>query len=236
MLRRPHAISFDAGYTLIQPVREAPRLVADHLAGLGRQTTEERLHSAWQRAEELFLKDYFAPHALTWTSDRLIEELYHRYYGQLLADLDVDDADLRHARTIIAAYNHPVNWTTFPSVHTTLAEIKRQGYRVGIVSDWVSSLPRILRHLGLLQYLDWVLVSGTIGLSKPSQAFYRLAVQRAGTTADRMIHIGDSYYADVLGARTVGMEAVLVDWRGRSWPQLDVPLIRGIDELLPLLE
>ena len=81
-----------------------------------------------------------------------------------------------------------------------------------------------------------MLASGLIGASKPSPALYRLAVQRAATSAERIVHVGDSYYADVLGARTVGMDAILIDWRRRTWPPLDIPLIHDLSELPPLLD
>ncbi len=234
--RRYDTVSLDAGYTLIYPVREAPEIVADILAEHGINPTREQLMAAWQRAERLFLADYLAPQSMTWTADRLIWQLYERYYAQWLGDLGVEDTDGTHARAIIDTYNDPENWITYEGVSAALVELRARGYRLGIVSDWVSSLPRILRRLGLLRYLDWVLVSAAIGFNKPSPALYRLAVQRARTPVERMVHVGDSYYADVRGARTVGMDAIMIDWRRRTWPPLDVPLIHSLDELPPLLE
>ena len=229
------AISLDAGYTLIRPVQEAPLIVAGHLQQIGVEAAPEQLTAAWRRAERLFLDDYLAPESLTWTSDLRIQTLYERYYMQLLGDLGVADPERTHARAIISAYNDPENWITYEDVPETLAELARRDYRLGIVSDWVSGLPRILHRLDLSRYLDWVLVSGAIGFSKPSPALYGLAVRRAGTLPDRMLHVGDSYYADVMGARAAGMHALLIDWRGRTWPPLDVGLIDNISELLRLL-
>lgn len=229
------AISLDAGYTLIRPVQEAPLIVAGRLKQIGVEAASEQLTAAWHRAEQLFLDDYSAPQSLTWTSDGRIQQLYERYYTQLLGDLGVDDPERTHARAIISAYNDPENWIAYEGVPEVLAELAHRKYRLGIVSDWVSGLPRILHRLGLSRYLDWVLVSGAIGVSKPSPALYRLAVQRAGVRPERMLHVGDSYYADVMGARTVGMHALLIDWHGRTWPKLDVGLINSISELLTLL-
>ena len=234
--RRYDAISLDAGYTLIYPVREAPAMVADRLQVLGIAVEEERLTAAWRRAEQFFLTDYLSPHSMTWTSDRLIQQLFEGYYHQLLEDLGVDDAEYTHVREIIAAYNDPLNWRTYAGVLPALEEMARRGYRLGIVSDWVSGLPRILHRLGLSRYLTWAVVSSAIGFSKPSPALYELAARRAGTPPSRMVHVGDRYYADVRGARTVGMDAILIDWQGRTWPTLDVPLIHNLQELCELLE
>ena len=225
------AISFDVGYTLIEPLGEAPAIVAALLAELGVASDQATLGAAHQRAERLFLSDYLRPLNDTWEADERINQLYLRYYNQWLAELDVADPEARHAQTIIDRYLDPSNWRLYPHVLETLALLHEQGYRLGIASDWVSGLPRILHSLGLSRYLDWALVSGAIGFAKPSQQFYRLVPQRAGVAPERIVHIGDSYYADVRGARAAGMDAILLDWRRRSWPKLDVPLIYDLAEL-----
>jgi putative hydrolase of the HAD superfamily len=47
-----------------------------------------------------------------------------------------------------------------------------------------------------------------------------------------MVHVGDSYYADVRGARTAGMDSIMIDWRRQPLPRLDVQVIHDIRELL----
>jgi putative hydrolase of the HAD superfamily len=233
--RRYVAISFDVGYTLIQPLGEAPAIVGGLLAELGVAADDDALAAAHQRAERLFLSDYFRPLNDTWEADERINRLYLRYYGQWLAELGVADPETRYAQTIIDRYLDPSNWRLYPHALETLATLHQQGYRLGIASDWVSGLPRILHSLGLSRYLDWALVSGAIGFAKPSPQFYRLVLARAGARPEQIVHVGDSYYADVRGARTVGMDAILLDWRRRSWPRLDVPLIYDLAELPTLL-
>jgi FMN phosphatase YigB (HAD superfamily) len=49
--------------------------------------------------------------------------------------------------------------------------------------------------------------------------------------------VGDHLDADVAGARGVGIEAVLLDRRGRHQPPPDdVPVLRTLDELLPIVD
>jgi len=47
--------------------------------------------------------------------------------------------------------------------------------------------------------------------------------------------VGDSYAADILGARAAGMDAVLLDRQGHH-PAADVPVIRALTELAPLVD
>lgn len=234
--RRYSAISFDVGYTLIQPVQEAPAIVVDLLRELGITPEPDVLETAHRRAERLFLEDYFRPLNDTWEADERILRFYRRYYIQFLTDLGVESPDEHHANAIIDRYLDLGNWRLYPQVLETLESLVAQGYRLGIASDWGSGLPRILHALGLSRYLEWAVVSGAIGLAKPSAHFYKLVVQRAGVPASEIVHVGDSYYADMRGARTVGMDGIVIDWQHRGWPRLDVPLIHELAALPSLLD
>jgi len=234
-VRHYTALSFDVGYTLIEPLKEAPAIVADLLNELGIASEPAALEAAHHRAERLFLEDYLRPLGDTWEADERILRLYRRYYRQLLGDLGVRGSDESYADEIINRYLSPNNWQLYPGVLAVLATLRERGYRMGIASDWGSGLPAILHRLNLSRYLDWALVSGLMGAAKPSPRFYELVVRRAGVSAAQIVHVGDSYYADVRGARTVGMNPVVIDWRRRAWPKLDVPLIHDLADLPPLL-
>ncbi len=51
---------------------------------------------------------------------------------------------------------------------------------------------------------------------KPAPEIFELALRRAGVSASEAVHIGDSYSADVLGARGAGIDAILLDRGGRA--------------------
>lgn len=225
------AISFDIGYTLVEPLREAPVIVAELLAERGIFPEPARLEHAYRRAEQLFLEDYLRPLGDTWTADHAIEAFYVKYYTQLLSDLEAPNTDGRGGVQIIRRYLDPSNWRLYDDVLPALARLHAGGLRLGAASDWGTSLFLILHGLGLSRYLDWAVVSGAVGFAKPSPQFYRIVVQRAGVPAERILHVGDSYYADVRGARTVGMQTVLLERRGRPLPPLDVEVIKSLDEL-----
>jgi putative hydrolase of the HAD superfamily len=233
-MHRYTTISFDVGYTLIEPLQEAPEVVATLLHELRIAWDEAALEAAYRRAERVFLEDYLRPLGDTWEADERIQRFYVRYYKQVLADLGVDDRDGQYARTLIERYLDPANWRLYPDVPETLDILREQGYRLGVASDWVSGLTRILHDLQLSRYMEWAVVSGAIGFAKPSPQFYQLIVQRAGVPAREIVHVGDSYYADVRGARTAGIDGILLD-RYRRMPKLDVPVIHDLTALPALL-
>lgn len=84
--------------------------------------------------------------------------------------------------------------------------------RIGVVSNWDSRLPSLLDDLGVAKYIDAIVTSGEVGCEKPDVRIFEEAKRQLGVPADgaRLMHVGDSWSRDVLGARAAGFEAVYV--------------------------
>lgn len=86
----------------------------------------------------------------------------------------------------------------------------------------------VLPLVGLYDDLDFVLLSGEVGVEKPDTRIYRLAMQEAGVTdPGSFLHIGDSLEKDYLPAKALGIQAILLDrfntkeaeeWRAKGYP------------------
>jgi HAD superfamily hydrolase (TIGR01509 family) len=68
----------------------------------------------------------------------------------------------------------------------------------------------ILREMGLQDFFNLILLSGEVGVRKPSPLIYRRAIEKLRVSAEEALFVGDSP-EDVEGANAVGMRAVLVD-------------------------
>jgi putative hydrolase of the HAD superfamily len=88
--------------------------------------------------------------------------------------------------------------------------------------------------MGLDRYLDAILSSASIGLIKPDPHIFQVACERLRVRPERAIHVGDHYYADILGARSVGVNPVMIDRFGTP-DVTDVPVIEDLYGLLALL-
>ena len=51
---------------------------------------------------------------------------------------------------------------------------------------------------------------------KPHPEIFLYALRRAGLSSEEVMHVGDSYYSDVLGAKNAGISAILVDRDGKD--------------------
>ncbi|MBP8251726.1 MAG: HAD-IA family hydrolase [Herpetosiphon sp.] len=230
---RYHVVCFDVGFTLINERIHAEELLTEILAEVGHTADAEALKTARQATNRWYLQRYHTLGNDDWASNDTIRALWLQFYEQLFSQLDptLDHADL--GDRLIAHYEAPDNWVIYDDVMPTLETLKAQHIKMGVVSDWGTSLRPILHAHGLSRYFDFVVGSADAGHAKPTSELYSLAVTRANVPAERMIHIGDSYYADVLGARSVGMDAALIDRQQRA-PKTDCPILHDLRELLTM--
>lgn len=90
-------------------------------------------------------------------------------------------------------------------------ELKMKGYQLGVISNWDGTLQKVLVELGIAHYFDVIVDSYWIGERKPSPSIFQHAIAQLGFTPRQILHIGDSYQADFLGAQESGMRALLLD-------------------------
>ena len=89
-----------------------------------------------------------------------------------------------------------------------LAAIRRHA-RVGIVSIYLAEEQREkLRACGLDKLVDTLVVSEEAGVSKPDPAIFLLALERLASRPADAVMVGDSWPADVAGARAAGIRAI----------------------------
>ena len=106
-----------------------------------------------------------------------------------------------------------------PGAAEMLHELKRRGYRLGLVSNGpVGSIPNVLGAYGLYELFDVLAVSQGLGVDKPDARIFRYALEHLGipeSEYERTIMVGNDLAADVAGANTVGMISVWLDWTPR---------------------
>ena len=67
-------------------------------------------------------------------------------------------------------------------------------------------------HIGLLDYFDFEIFSDEVNISKPNPKIFALLEQQLESKIDRnlIVHIGDNYKSDYLGAINYGYDAYLI--------------------------
>lgn len=115
-----------------------------------------------------------------------------------------------------------------------LLEAVRGRARVAVVSNNLLAEQRAkLAHCGLDGLIDALIVSEEAGVAKPDPGIFELALARLGVPARQAVMIGDSWHADIDGARAAGIRAVWFNPRGCSPPRTDTA-IRQLHALEPV--
>lgn len=101
----------------------------------------------------------------------------------------------------------------------TLAALRAQGLRLGVVSNWDTRLPEVLDRLGLAPFFDALVYSSAVGAEKPDRRIFEAALRDLGVLSCEALHVGDGRLEDVEGAQAVGMQALHLT-RGRGAGEL----------------
>jgi HAD superfamily hydrolase (TIGR01509 family) len=126
----------------------------------------------------------------------------------------------------------------------TLRTLKAKGLYLSIVSNIDDDyLMPMVADSGLDAVLDHWTSSEEARSCKPDSGFFRLALQKAGCSAEQVLFVGDSPTHDIQGAKDIGMTAALIV-EGDSKPPLQssresVPPdheIRALSDLIALVE
>jgi putative hydrolase of the HAD superfamily len=86
-----------------------------------------------------------------------------------------------------------------------------------------------LRHLGMTELIDVLVISEEAGAKKPEAAIFRIALERCGATANDAVMLGDSWESDIVGAHAAGIRAVWLNRKGLASPE---PLVGAVIESL----
>ncbi len=109
-----------------------------------------------------------------------------------------------------------------PEAEGTLFELKRRGYRLGVVSNSMSSLdiPRSLDAFGWKDLFEVVILSSAVKCRKPAPDIFWEATSRMNIEPARCAYLGNRISRDVVGCKAAGFAlGMIVEPDGK--PRLD---------------
>lgn len=164
----------------------------------------------------------------------VLEELHRRV---LAGAIDVDRARLERFRRLVAAQGGAVEEQELAAA----AQVYRSAYvqarravsgavellqalrpygRIAVVSNNVEAEQVAkVAACAIDRHIDALVVSEAVGVTKPDPAIFAIALERLGAKADHAVMIGDSWGADIEGARAAGIRAIWYNPLGRACPE-----------------
>ncbi|MCC7008652.1 MAG: HAD family hydrolase [Acidobacteria bacterium] len=222
-MARTAAVFFDVDFTLIHP---GPRFDGSgYQASCARrgivvdparfETAVAGAASALESADGLYDHRIFVNYAR-----RVIELMGGDAPG-------VDDV----ARELFEEWAEHRHFSLYDDVVETLQVLRDRGIRVGLISNSHRCLASFQAHFALDDLVSVAVSSAELGYMKPHPNIFRAALDLMGVRSTEAAMVGDSLQHDVNGARSVGMQGVLLARGGVPAVSQDVTVIRSLIEL-----
>jgi putative hydrolase of the HAD superfamily len=126
-------------------------------------------------------------------------------------------------------------WKLFPETHGVLTSLEKRGFKLGLISNFDTRVYDVCQALGIYKYFRSFVISSEAGFAKPSPQIFEIALDEQGVLAEESIHIGDSIEHDILGAKTLGINAVLLDREGKHKHRDDIWKIKDLRGVFQIL-
>ena len=224
-----HAVFFDVDFTLIYPGptfqgEGYQRFCAEHgmVVDPSMFPRAVRAASAILDAEQQHVYD---------------ADIFVRYTRRIIEEMGGSGPRLDEcAAQIYAEWAACQHFFLYDDVAPALRDLAGRGLKIGLISNSHRCLASFQQHFELQGLITTAVSSSEHGYLKPHPSIFEAALKLAGVDPGESVMVGDSVAHDIEGARRVGMRGILVH-RADTPPagEVDVPVIRDLSELPPLL-
>jgi putative hydrolase of the HAD superfamily len=191
------ATVFDLFGTLVMPFRKTEHTAAVHGCARILGVDPEACHQAWVDSFPDRVRGRFGSVAenFGW----ILERLEARPHPQACAEA---------ARSYLGFTRDSLK--PLPGVVDALEQIKRAGYRIGLLTNCAPDVPEAFRESELHPFFDAAVFSSVSGCVKPEPRSYQLIAAELGAEPADVLYVGDGSDRELTGAEQAGMAPVLV--------------------------
>jgi HAD superfamily hydrolase (TIGR01549 family) len=98
-----------------------------------------------------------------------------------------------------------------------LEKLKTREFKLGVLTNsFAGHAKTILTKLDLIHYFSSIIDCSDVNAFKPMKITFERVLHDLGSDASKSLYVGDEYYADMVGGKSVGMTTVWINLRKRS--------------------
>jgi len=232
------AITFDCWDTLLDDdeSRDKKRkeyfclILKDH----GFPATQDEMDEFFSKEAKLF-QNHIIEHKKTQNSRARAETILRLAEVQIPASEVNKIAD--YSDQVALEFRPPV----IPGIKDVL-DVLSEVYKLGVICNtgWHSAgtVRQLLKDYDFPKYFSHLTFSDEAGVAKPHKQIFEYTVEKLGFGTEEAVHIGDSEYSDIVGAKQANMGAILftgVNDKYKDNNSADVT-INTYDNLVEILE
>tara|TARA_R100001369_G_scaffold92445_1_gene137588 strand:+ start:3128 stop:3811 length:684 start_codon:yes stop_codon:yes gene_type:complete len=194
-------------------------------------------HTLWDfdKNSALAFKRVFKKHNIALDTNRFLKEYepINLKYWRLFREDKVTKQELRRGRLIDAFGQFKIEYSLqeIDAMATSyidelpvdnhlfdgaidLLDYLSKKYRLHIITNGFHEVQHLkLKKSGIYTYFKTVTTSEEVGLKKPNPVIFKTALQKASAKPENSVMIGDSYEADILGAKAIGMQTMYYNYK-----------------------
>lgn len=161
---------------------------------------------------ESFMKRYKSHNEKLWDlyKQGSIEKKYLRdqRFQLTLEEFNINDAGLAHQIGMYYIKTSPLKTKLFPHCLGIMKYLD-QKYKLHIITNGFEEVQHIkLEKSGLTPFFNCIITSEKAGVKKPNSRIFEYAINQAQASIKNSVMIGDDLYADILGAKDVGIDQI----------------------------
>lgn len=129
------------------------------------------------------------------------------------------------------------DWTSFPDTHDSLVELQKK-YRLAIISNIDDELFDITKRCLGVKF-DFIITAKQLGSYKPSLNNFTKALELFGISSDKVLHVAQSIYHDIVPTNKLGWNNVWVNRYSEpertdpaEFPDLEVPDLAALVKII----
>ncbi len=201
---------FDLGNTLLHnhhlnddSIRTACRRMSERFSSLGYNVDPQELGERHFHA----LKQYYGGRDIDYieqSADLILQYTLTQMGFPILPPKDISQA-------LSAFYaSTQENWDLTPHAVETLESLRAQQKKIGLITNasYAEDIRQLLKKHQLTHYFDAIVISAEVGYRKPRQEIFDIALSQTDSQPQGSVMIGDTYGADIFGAKQKGMTAI----------------------------
>lgn len=154
-------------------------------------------------------------------------------FDVLCLQLDLDE-EIRLRLIEIYCRARPGDCPLYNDVPVTLYQLRRLGYRIGILSDDLPTSQRQkLDVCGLLPLIDALVLTAELGMQKPDPAVFEECTRLLDLPPEQIVMVGNNLFRDVQGSHDAGYRHAFHIQRAGGSFNFDPGLMRRIGNVMP---
>ncbi len=224
------AVFFDLYNTLIRYDPSREEVHAKALKDLHPDIKPEMLCRPLSAADDYIYREMAITPWSQLTDQQKMQKMAE-YERIVLREAGIEPSEEAVKRLLETARRFKSRMVLYDDVIPSFTAVRDRGLVLGLISNAEQSAYQLIGELGLKAWLQIIVTSYESGFNKPDPQIFRVALERAGLKAAEAVYIGYQYRIDIVGAKSAGMKAILIDRAGCFNDVKDCVVIRDLGQV-----